>query len=276
VISLAVNGAAFHEIVIYSQGGAAEFYVDAVNLGSTAAPLLGLSSISPASGPVGTTVTITGTGFGATQGTSTVAFNGTPATPTTWSATSIQAVVPAGATTGNVVVTVGSQSSNGLSFTVSSSVITNPSFELGSSSPVSFTGSKYGGSSAATGWPVWNNLSGTTTTELCTATACPSGSTPPAAPIDGVSTLHVTTTAASSGVYQLFPKATLTSGSLWLHVVSGTVLAYLLGPGGTVAQETSSTGVIWLPANGAIFNEIVIYSQGGAAEFYVDAVEIAP
>jgi hypothetical protein len=34
--------------------------------------------------------------------------------------------------------------------------------------------------------------------------------------------------------------------------------------------------VIWLPTNGAVFQEIVLYSQGGAAEFYVDAVEIAP
>ena len=35
-----------------------------------------------------------------------VEFNGTAATPTSWSATSIVAPVPAGATTGNVVVTV--------------------------------------------------------------------------------------------------------------------------------------------------------------------------
>ena len=52
-------------------------------------------------------MTITGTNFGATKGTSTVTFNGTTATPTTWSATSIVVPVPAGATTGNVVVTVG-------------------------------------------------------------------------------------------------------------------------------------------------------------------------
>src|SRR5262249_22770965 len=48
-----------------------------------------ITALSPASGPVGTTVTITGTNFGATKGTSTVTFNGTLATPTAWSATSI-------------------------------------------------------------------------------------------------------------------------------------------------------------------------------------------
>ena len=54
---------------------------------------------------VGASVTITGANFGSTQGTSTVTFNGTAATTiTSWSATSIVATVPTGATTGNVVV----------------------------------------------------------------------------------------------------------------------------------------------------------------------------
>src|SRR5207245_2790410 len=77
-----------------------------------------ITSLSPTSGPVATAVTIAGTSFGATQGSSTVTFNGTTATPTTWSATSIVVPVPAGATTGNVVVTVGGLASNGVSFTV--------------------------------------------------------------------------------------------------------------------------------------------------------------
>jgi hypothetical protein len=63
-------------------------------------------------------VAITGTNFGSTQGTSTVTFNGTTATPTGWSATSITAPVPTGATTGNVVVTVGGVASNGATFAV--------------------------------------------------------------------------------------------------------------------------------------------------------------
>jgi hypothetical protein len=63
-------------------------------------------------------VTITGTNFGATQGASTVKFNGTAATATSWSATSIVLAVPTGATTGNVVVTVGGLASNGVAFTI--------------------------------------------------------------------------------------------------------------------------------------------------------------
>ncbi len=79
-------------------------------------------SLSPTSGPVGTSVTIAGLNFGATQGTSTITFNGTAATPTSWSATSIVAPVPSGATNGNVVVTVGGVASNGVGFTVTASL----------------------------------------------------------------------------------------------------------------------------------------------------------
>ena len=85
----------------------------------TVRPTPSITSLAPTSGPVGASVTITGTNFGATKGTSTVTFNGTIATPTTWSATSIVVPVPAGATTGNVVVTVGGLASNGMGFTVS-------------------------------------------------------------------------------------------------------------------------------------------------------------
>src|SRR6202158_4060824 len=76
-----------------------------------------ITSVNPTSGAVGTSVTISGANFGATQGTSTVKFNGVTAIPTSWSATSIVAPVPAGAATGNVIVAVG-VASNGTTFTV--------------------------------------------------------------------------------------------------------------------------------------------------------------
>jgi len=75
--------------------------------------------MSASSGAVGASVTIAGSNFGASQGASTVTFNGTAATPTSWSASSIVAAVPAGASTGNVVVTVSGVASNGLNFTAS-------------------------------------------------------------------------------------------------------------------------------------------------------------
>ena len=62
------------------------------------------TSITPTSGPVGTSVTIGGSEFGANAGT--VAFGGTAASTTSWSDTRIVAVVPAGLASGAVTVTV--------------------------------------------------------------------------------------------------------------------------------------------------------------------------
>lgn len=90
-----------------------------------------IASLSPSSGPTGTSVVITGTNFQASQGASTVTFNGAAATIISWGSTSITAVVPPTATTGNVVVTVAGLASNSLVFTV-----TTPS-NGGTSQPLS-------------------------------------------------------------------------------------------------------------------------------------------
>ena len=85
----------------------------------TAAPTL--ASFAPAQGPVGTVVTLAGSGF--TPG-ATVAFHGTAASAVTFvSATQLQAKVPAGATTGLLSVTTpsGTATSSG-SFTVTQAV----------------------------------------------------------------------------------------------------------------------------------------------------------
>ena len=83
---------------------------------SVAAP--SIASLSPNSGPAGTSVTLSGANFGGTQGSSTVQFNGAVATPASWSSTAIVTQVPAGATTGSVVVTVGGVASNAMTFAV--------------------------------------------------------------------------------------------------------------------------------------------------------------
>jgi len=87
-----------------------------VNFSLVSAP--NISGVSPSSGVFATVVTINGTGFGATQGASTVTFNGTSATPSSWTDTSIVAPVPSGASTGPVVVTVAGVASNGTAFTI--------------------------------------------------------------------------------------------------------------------------------------------------------------
>lgn len=77
-----------------------------------------ITGLSPTSAGVGTSVTINGTDFGASQGGSTITFNGVTTTPTSWSATSIIAPVPYGSSTGNVAVEVNGTSSNGVMFLV--------------------------------------------------------------------------------------------------------------------------------------------------------------
>src|SRR6202035_73184 len=76
-------------------------------------------------GNVGTCININESNFGSTQGSSTLTFNKTSATPTTWSTSSIAVCVPTGAKTGPVVVTVANVASNGVNFTVFSGSSSN-------------------------------------------------------------------------------------------------------------------------------------------------------
>ena len=103
---------------------------------------LAVTSISPASAPAGASVTITGAGFGATQSTSTLGFYGTTATSiTSWSDTQIVALVPTGAMSGQVYVTLAGQSMYGPSFTQTTTAIVTDS--LGDSS--TYTAALIGG-----------------------------------------------------------------------------------------------------------------------------------
>lgn len=81
--------------------------------GTASAPVI--SSLSPTSGPVGTRVTISGSNFGQSGS---VTFNGSAASPSSWSPNSIVVTVPSGATSGSVVVSAGGLSSAGVSFSV--------------------------------------------------------------------------------------------------------------------------------------------------------------
>jgi hypothetical protein len=80
-----------------------------------------ISNISPNVGPIGASITVTGSNFGATQGTNTIKFNGITATSGSWNDSVIIAAVPTSATTGPVIVTVNGVASNGAAFTVGSS-----------------------------------------------------------------------------------------------------------------------------------------------------------
>jgi YD repeat-containing protein len=77
-----------------------------------------IDSLSPNNGSIGTSETIYGTGFSTTPSQNSVKFNGTAATVTASSATTISTTVPIGATTGLVSVTSPAGFANGPTFTV--------------------------------------------------------------------------------------------------------------------------------------------------------------
>jgi regulation of enolase protein 1 (concanavalin A-like superfamily) len=98
---------------------------DNVSVSSGAVPAPVIASLSPAAGPIGTQVTVTGSAFGASQGSSTVTLSGTPLTPNSWSDTSISITIPLGATSGPVIVTTapGMLNSNPAIFSVTSQTL---------------------------------------------------------------------------------------------------------------------------------------------------------
>ncbi len=74
---------------------------DIIGEAITCTPTTSVSSIAPTSGPVGTMVTINGTGFATATA---VNFGGSSATFTVVSGSVIEAIVPTGATTGNITI----------------------------------------------------------------------------------------------------------------------------------------------------------------------------
>lgn len=93
-------------------------------LGARAALAISITSFSPTSGNVGTSVTINGTGFSATIANDTVKFNGTVATITSATTIKLVATVPGGATTGRITATVsGATATSSSDFTVKPQVL---------------------------------------------------------------------------------------------------------------------------------------------------------
>ncbi len=174
-----------------------------VSINST---LPSITSFTPTTGPVGTSVTITGTNF---TGTTAVAFNGTSATTfNVVNDTTITATVPTGATTGTISVTnANGTGTSATSFTViqppTVTAFTPTSGPVGTS--VTITGTNFTGATAV----AFNGTSATTFTVVndttITATV-PSGAT--------TGTISVTTvagTGTSSGSFTVIQPPTVTA-----------------------------------------------------------------
>lgn len=239
-----------------------------------------ISGLSVASGPVGTAVTITGTHFGATQGSSTVTFNGKAATPTSWSDTSIAAPVPSGATTGLVLVTVGSVASNGSTFTVTSTPGPNITSLNPTSGPVgtsiTMNGTNFG-TSQGNSTIKFNGTAATPSSWSSTSIVAPvpTGATSGyvVVTVGGVAsnnvTFTVTTTSSAPTITSLNPTSgpvgssvTITGTNLGSSQGSSTVTFYNNQAATVTSWSATSIGVT-VPANATTGN--VVVTVGGVA-----------
>jgi hypothetical protein len=150
-------------------------------------PTPAVTTLSPASGAPGTTITLTGTNFSTTPADVAVKFGAQTATVATSTATQITATVPAGIAPGTVAVTVtiGGKTSAGVNFTVTAPPPTIASIQPLSGSKgttVTITGANFSANASTVKF-------GTVTAIITTATATqlvtkvPDGINPGAYPI---------------------------------------------------------------------------------------------
>jgi hypothetical protein len=143
-------------VIVHASG------VDSNGVAFTVLPTPSITSLSPTSGTLGTSVTITGTNFGSPQGTSTVTFNGVSSSPTSWAKTKIVVPVPLGATTGSVVITVQGVPSVGVIMSLPPVINTVSPASGGVGTSVTITGANFGVSQGA-GIVTFNGIAGTPT-----------------------------------------------------------------------------------------------------------------
>jgi YD repeat-containing protein len=153
-------------VTVYDSSNALTYASNGVIFTAPSSPTI--TGLSPVYGPVGTSVTISGFNFGTSPTAGAVTFNGVPASPTTWVSEAIIVPVPAVATTGPVMVTVGGVQSNNYNYTVIASITSVNPLEGKAGAVVTISGTGFGtsqGSSTVTfnGFPAtpsnWSNTS---------------------------------------------------------------------------------------------------------------------
>jgi len=197
-----------------------------------------INGVTPASGTVGSSVTIAGSNFGTTQGTSTVRFGSTNAAVTSWSASQVVATVPnvaAGAQA--VVVTVNGVASNAASFTVTT--VTQPDFTI-ARNPTSLTVNRGANGTVAI---TLTRSGGFTGAVSLTATGLPTGVTATFSPQSTTGNTSTLTLAASA-------TATLGNATVTINASGGgtipphsTTVALTVGSGSTGGGATVTGAV---------------------------------
>jgi hypothetical protein len=193
-----------------------------------------IASFAPTSGPVGTSVTISGTNL---TGATSVTFNGTAASFTVTSATAIQATVPVGATTGPLSVTTPEGTATGASpFTVT----TSNAPEITSFTPtsglvgtrVTIAGANFTGATAVRFNGIVAGVAVTSATEI--ETTVPAGAT--------TGPLSVTT-----------PQGTATSATLFT-VPSPPTITSFTPTSGAAGRSVTISGTSFTGATAVTFN----------------------
>ena len=269
------SGATSGPITVTTPGGtgtsASNFTV------GSAPPAITITGFNPTSGPVGTSVTITGTGFG---GASSVKFNGTAATFVANGTTQVTATVPSGATTGNVTVTAtaGTATSSG-AFTVTTGPaitgFTPASGPVGTS--VVIAGSNFTGATAVQFNGTAANYSVDASTQI-TATV-PSGATSGkitvAAPGGtATSATDFTVTSASSPSISGFTPGSGPVGTSIVIAGSNFTGATAVRFNGTAAtfNVDASTQITATVPSGATSGKITVAAPGGTATSATDFI----
>lgn len=230
----------------------------------------GITNLSATSGVIGSSITITGSAFGATQGTSTVTFNGTTATPTNWANTSITVPVPTGATTGNVVVTVGGLASNGVAFSVKPNIQSINPAAAGIGDSVTINGTSFG-ATQGTSSVTFNGTAATPTNWSDTSIVVPV----PAGSTTGSVVVTVNGLASSGFSFGVAPKITGISPNVGPAgqsvTISGTSFGASQGTStvsfnGTAATPSSWTATsITVPVPSGATSGNVVVTVGGLA-----------
>jgi IPT/TIG domain/Bacterial Ig-like domain (group 2)/Kelch motif/Galactose oxidase, central domain len=191
-----------------------------------------------------------------------------------WSATSIKAAVPTGATTGNVVVTIGVTASNGKPFTVTAPSITSLSpVSGGAGTSVTITGTGFG-TSQGTSTVTFNGTTATTTTPWSATSitaVVPTGATTGnvVVTVGGMASTGKAFTVTAPSITSLSP---ITGGAGTSVTITGT--GFGTGQGTSTVKfngTTASTFTLWSPTSikvavptGATTGNIVV-TVGGLA-----------
>ncbi|MGB9148401.1 MAG: chitobiase/beta-hexosaminidase C-terminal domain-containing protein [Acidobacteriaceae bacterium] len=205
----------------------------------------GVTGIAPTQGAPGTAVTISGTGFGATQGTSTVTFNGTVATVSSWSNTSIVAVAPASGITGSVAVQVNGVSAPGPVFSYQPliSALTPSSGPVGTA--VIISGSNFGTSQGTSTVFFGQQVATPTSWSQNTIVAqAPQGAT------TGPVTVVVGDISSNSSVFTVSGTTTTSTGAISGTVTQSDGVTPVAGASVTVLNGSNPAGSATTSASG--------------------------